>query len=435
MPMNKQPQQVGGYSPTDATATNPGTGVLDCAIRDVEDKANSAMRMLADVIMVAARFGKTTGEQFTSLAAVMRSQANNSQQYLKGFTSADGKPLTKDERLARDLSAPAKRQEIIIRQPASQPNQGGKSNAAGVGSKDVVAMGVTSAATGLMDLFFSRLLLTIAPLTSFAVILNSGASGFRVLMSAVNVLAATFAPVLTPVIVVVSAALLALSEFVWSKLLPILDQWYKWIATTAVEAVQLFVDGLESAVSALSNFADDAGEVWEDAGDAFTIIMARLGDFADRIMGGIGGREQVVLGDIAAARKGWALIAGGNPANANNANGGNAAGAQMNDGNANGNVPKEQPAVPPAEKKNKGFDWIAEFKNGLKVAVTEFKFQNGPRASFESLSGASRSAQLAALGQSPTEAIVRKRLEQVVEKLDRMIDGIDRGNRNMGLGD
>lgn len=103
----------------------------------------------------------------------------------------------------------------------------------------------------------SRFAFVLGPLAAFGTILSANNSGFQVFGSAVKVLGATLAPLVMPAFVLLSTAVVAVSDVLWSKLMPRLGDFYKSIFETGIPAVMRFADSVEAAADGLEALYDN----------------------------------------------------------------------------------------------------------------------------------------------------------------------------------
>jgi hypothetical protein len=160
---------------------------------------------------------------------------------------------------------------------------------------------------------FARLL---GPLAALATFLSQTTSGFAIFSKAIGLFAATLAPVLLPVFFVLGVALLALSEILMDRLLPVMEEWFKFVLNTAIPAIVRFVDVIISAAEALKDISSlrVGGEELGSGGLAALAMplfapmlapFAALGlgaDRADRATGGPGVGERLMGGARPEAR-------------------------------------------------------------------------------------------------------------------------------------
>ncbi|MDB5312917.1 MAG: hypothetical protein JWO38_7119 [Gemmataceae bacterium] len=115
--------------------------------------------------------------------------------------------------------------------------------------------------SAIIGMFAGKLGLLLSPLTTLTTILGASNSGMSVLNKAFGIFAATLAPILLPVFVALTAAIVAASDEIWQKLLPKLGEWYKWIIDTAIPKIE-----------ELARAAGEAAEFLLGIGKAFGVL-------------------------------------------------------------------------------------------------------------------------------------------------------------------
>lgn len=112
-----------------------------------------------------------------------------------------------------------------------------------------------SSTSQAMGVLISRFALVLGPLAIFAALLSSNAAGFQVLGTAVKLLVATLGPLLLPIIAVLAAGLLELSEKLWERIVPALESWYTAVVTNLLPAVSKMVDSFMEVVKFFTDLA------------------------------------------------------------------------------------------------------------------------------------------------------------------------------------
>ena len=251
--------------------------------------------------------------------------------------------------------------------------------------------------SGAIEMLAQKFGAVIGPLQIFSQILQSNASGFQILSSAVQLLAATLAPILLPIVIALAGALLDLQQEIQGELLSGLREWSRLIFGTLLpilnELVLMFrgvIDTLADFMLAMGNAAADAAEWFQDKIDAVDEVINAGKDAA------------VVVGKTGDGDFSGAAGAGGSfdgPAVAPAAAGGVAAGGA---GAAGG-------------------------RRGVDDALASFRASFGAKASYTGLADVGRQAQLAGLQGDP----IQKRM---VDLLARIADGVEGGRADARRG-
>lgn len=277
------------------------------------------------------------------------------------------------------------------------------------------------------------LLATLAPLATFATIVTQSTSGLSLFLSAVNVLAATLAPVLLPIFLVLGAAVLAISAMLWTRLEPALGDFYVWVVQAAIPMFKSLVESVKSVGTAFDVAGEEIDLFVADMLTATANLMKMLGieevggkkpedlkktanEFREDVVGrrnkrieeGIGGVKGG-LGDVGKgfdAQDEWLKAIRNAP---------NAAEADR----IQKQGPKKVGPVGEAE---------GAFGKGLQDMIQQFKFEQGPKPSITGVAQASKDAQLAAVGGSPMERRMREIASDILMALGR-IEGAVIGNK------
>lgn len=297
----------------------------------------------------------------------------------------------------------------------------------------------------------SKVLSAMGPITSFAQMMGSAASGLQVFAAATQVLAATLAPIFLPIVLAAAGALLDLSDEIQDSLLPGLQEWNQIIFGVVVPVLGELVSMFKSVVNALSEFfllllqapqnfkklwdslnpfggkkeGGAAGSIGSGVMDAIDAIEkagdpSKSGDIGD---GGDFGEmpapkmdPKLTPGDPAfnmAAYAEWKTKGGSTPDGTPKA--GDVA-AKLDGVPKAGDVAAKPDEAPAAGGKRRGLD----------DAIASFKLALGPKASFTSLASVGQQAQLAGLNGDPIQ-------QRMLQALLRAADGID-GIRTDGRG-
>lgn len=260
---------------------------------------------------------------------------------------------------------------------------------------------------GLIGSFLGKLTAVLAPLTTLATVLSQSTSGLGLFLSAVNVLAATLAPVLLPVFLVLGAAVLAISAMLWTRLKPALGDIYVWIVQSAIPAFRSFVEWLEKAGVAIDEFIE---------GLMMELVLLQKHPFDPEKRNELreAAKEFKELKAFNAAQ--------GNKFDLNDPDQRAQAGIAMLREKLNGMEfdPRKIADRRAPNKPGLGGEAEREFKRGLLDMIAQFKFEQGSKASFTGLSAASREAQLAAIGTSPMERRMMEIKTDIINALGKI---------------
>src|SRR5262245_32281484 len=235
--------------------------------------------------------------------------------------------------------------------PGGGPDGGGGGTRGGGG-------GITSA----LSLLGGRLVAVLGPLALLASTLSAQISGFQVLTSSAKVLAASLAPVLLPVTTLLSAALLAVSEIIFTRGVPIFEQFFAFMLSRGLPALTILLDNFIVAADAVKTFAENVGE-------AVTFI--------ERAVSRIPGGREVLLGAL-----------------------GPVLGSQLGESGSSAGA----------------------LGRGLTDTLRSLQLSIGPKASITGLEGVGKQVQLAALNTDPIEARILKINQDMLTKLKEIAD-------------
>lgn len=313
--------------------------------------------------------------------------------------------------------------------------------------------GIGAVLGGLMKL--------LGPLGVLASLISSNASGFDLLAKGVRLLAAVFAPILLPVAVILAAALLGMSDIIWSRMMPVLKGWFSLILNLGIPALKNFFDAIAFVsewyvkianaqvdvynalidlvnkipgidIGKLDRIADpNEGKVpkWGDGGTEYTerektIIAeeeARAGKRAKEIMDELGaeakktGKDKLPPDDPQ------------NPFNPKNPN--NIAAEAHRRAQAEKERRLVERGVDPNKKKGMGEDQFGrpkmpDPKRLLGEVLASLELSMGPKASITDLGAARSQAQLAALNADPFEARMVAMFAQTIDLLRQVLGEI-----------
>lgn len=205
-----------------------------------------------------------------------------------------------------------------------------------------------------------RLTAILGPIALFAAALNAQISGLQVLTSSAKVLAASLAPVLLPVTTLLSAALLAISEIIFTKGMPVFEQFFAFVLSRGLPALAMFLDNVMAAADAVTSFAKNVGEAIA---------------FIERIVSRIPGGKEVLSGAL-----------------------GPILGSQLGERGSS----------------------AAALGRGLTDTLRSLRLSMGPRAQITGLESVGKQVQLAALQQDPIEARILKINQDMLTMLERI---------------
>lgn len=272
-------------------------------------------------------------------------------------------------------------------------NKGGGSTSPRASLASQSTSGLKDVVERILGSFTAKLAIVLGPLTAFATILGSANSGFGVFLKTVNVLAASLAPLLLPAFVLLGAAVLTVSDYIWSKLQPALGEFYKWIFENAIPALSALVEAFNEASRRIEKIIENPEEEYPKAVD--DILLGGL-------LQGIGliGRQQQQQG--ASGQPPPPGVMGG------------IGGMQVD--------PIFQGDPEKGEKGPGGV--LGKFLGNLRLIGQELKLSTAPPVQQLGLVQASRSAQLAASGQSPLEAKIQGMIQDSINQLIAAIEEV-----------
>ena len=287
---------------------------------------------------------------------------------------------------------------------------------------------------GIAGSLVGKFAILLAPLAALSTILQSAGSGFSVFNTAIKVFAATLAPVLLPVFVLLATAVVAASDVIWRELYPKLGEFYRLILETGIPAIKQFVDGLLMAARVFNILyqADQRGRA-----TARGVIQGKEADAVGGVLRMLPGGK--TLGDLYdRGRQITAGVVGGKPGEA-------IAAAQqavpehplkrLLDAYA-GRADEPKPGTPAApidlsqlspEKRASYLNPPAGRPDGksdlggvaLKDVLASLRQSMGPKAAFGSIAQANKTATLAGLNQDNLERRLWERMVKSLETLER----------------
>jgi hypothetical protein len=338
----------------------------------------------------------------------------------------------------------AQQQQISQQQ---QPGQAARKTATG---RSRTTRGRASSAGDALASLVRPLMAIAGPLAVFASILQAGNSGFKLLMTAVQLLAASLAPILLPVVFMIAVAFAMLGEMIWQKLLPHLEAWMTLVISNLIPVVEGLVKGFAAAIDFLARFAQGLRTAGEKLGSWIAeklgfkdpdkmpgvapvmIQGARREDPSKRNtlprgtdksqLGGMAGFTQEQLDEIARQSGSMKPKAGGLLGAITAAGQAKAAAGDTPTGGSGSLAASLAAAAKAGEAKPGGAPGGGKAGVGemMKDMVTELRNKLSPQAQFTQLTQIGRQVQMAAF-QSPFEAKMLERMTQSVNALDKVV--------------
>ncbi len=234
------------------------------------------------------------------------------------------------------------------------------------------------------------------PLGVFAQILQSSASGLQLVAGSAKLLATSLAPILLPAAVVLSTALLAVGDAIWEEVLPNLEEFFEFVLSTAIPAIEVLVE----------SFIDAAGIVTD-----FVNWVERQIDSLDPTTSSYS--EEEIAKQIARLR---AMDSTPDGRRVTDQEDTGSSGGDFGEGSDK----QRQPQSPPGSVGSKVEERAAKLTSlGLSDTIKELRQSIGPQASFSSLTQVGQNAQLAALNQSPFEARLLLKMDQLIRAMEK----------------
>jgi hypothetical protein len=289
-----------------------------------------------------------------------------------------------------------------------------------------------SRVTAAADLLAARFSALLGPLASFGTYLNAPTSGMSVLSKAINLFAASVAPVILPATVLLSTALAAAGDVVFKKLVPALEGFYKLVLSSGIPAVQSFVSIVGRATQALIYLADSAaGKALLQGG----VPGGKLGAL-DRLTGGGNGAEMNTGSTTTEAVAAYTKFVRRNFEDAVTAalpyGGETLAGANAWMGNKIGGLwglSEEDADARRGMGTRSGSDGLVNgaTKRAQADVLKELMLSFGPKASVGSVSSIYSRAAMSSLGQTPFERRMLEMMQTVVSRIGRAANEPGRG--------
>lgn len=101
---------------------------------------------------------------------------------------------------------------------------------------------------------FEQMSRLLSPLGQMATYMNNAASGIGLFTKVMNIFAMTGGAILLPFVFLLSAGLLALSDVLWTKLLPTITDFFAFMLKNGVPVLEAFVGAISKTIDALGHF-------------------------------------------------------------------------------------------------------------------------------------------------------------------------------------
>jgi hypothetical protein len=283
--------------------------------------------------------------------------------------------------------------------------------------------GVLGAVKGLGGMLGAAFGAIIPPLNLLHNVLSSNLSGVNLVMQTFKLLGAVLAPVLLPVMFLMAAGMLYLSDVVWKELKPTLVELYQFVATRVVpvfrslaEAVQSLIDFIRTVTG---NKTEEQKAREKKEGEA---AQGRRNETVGRAVGAMAFLEAVNKGKTAEEAAAASRAAGG--AARGELDRGTGVARPRGDplGRAREFAFGEKGGGGPGGGRAGGPSFGAAMKDMLKL----FDMQNGRPAQFQGLAGVQSAAVLAALNQDPIQERMEKMTREIRDMLARIVEADDR---------
>lgn len=254
----------------------------------------------------------------------------------------------------------------------------------------------------LVKALVGKFAVVFGPLLALSTILGQTNSGFGVFQKAISVLGASIAPLVLPFFAMLAAGILSVSDILWSKLLPALQDFYKWALKFGIPMAERTLEKTEEGIDA-----------WTGAKNIVT-----QGKIPDRKQAETMGRNAVPEGDDIIDSWKWL--------NKKQMEGAAWLRRQFGADDSKFTKAKEEwwaggkgpakdekgKAASDAEKVPMG----QRFSANMRDVMRSLAMSIGPKASYTSLGEVGKQAQLAALNQDPIEAKLLRRLQETMEE-------------------
>lgn len=145
---------------------------------------------------------------------------------------------------------------------AAMAKQGPIGGALGLAGNKLTKRGTSGQGGGaiavVLGAFASKFGMILAPLTALSTVLSASNSGMQVFQKSVQLLGATLAPLLMPVMMLLATAVTAVSDVLWENLLPAMKDWTNWVVTKGIPAIQKLAEFVDR-LAGKGNYKDTHG--------------------------------------------------------------------------------------------------------------------------------------------------------------------------------
>lgn len=269
-------------------------------------------------------------------------------------------------------------------------------------ARSPVEAGIVKAFGGMSSMLtrvFLPLTAIAGPLAILGQVVNSSASGFSLVSTGVKLLAGTIAPILMPAFFLLATGLAAISDTLWADMQPALEDFYAAIIGPGLDAMKSLLTvsgqlaGVFGEMARTAGFSEKPGDAAANAG----LALAMLPGGAP-----IAAALQLLRGDDS----GGGMI-------------GPALAAAMPGTTPGTTTPGATPGAPATPSPP---DAASRVRDSARDMIKEFAMSNGPKAQVHQIGAANRSAQMAALNQSPFEAKMLDRIQTIITALNRSVN-------------
>lgn len=291
---------------------------------------------------------------------------------------------------------------------------------------------------GAMNLIGAKFAMIMGPMAILSQVLSANTSGFQILGSAVKLLAATIGPILLPVIAVLAAGFVDVADRMWEDMAPALEGFYELVVGALLPAIAAIVDAFEAGADFFNRQIEALTPTERTHEESIDMVKQMRGAGYDDAAIEAAGFGDTLRAMEAAERNGGRPVDPRNPTGRGDYDDPTAsatAGTAGDYGDAAETTP-EYDAEVAAQRKKFREDNIREAERGgprsrtgeaFSEVVREMRASFGPKAQFSGISQLSRSAQLAAINQSPFEAKMLDRMTKALEALERIDSNTGRG--------
>ena len=223
----------------------------------------------------------------------------------------------------------------------------------------------------LFSALTARFAAAIGPLAVLGAVVASNVSGFNVLWKSVQLFAATLAPIILPVAVLLATAFTAVADVLTATLQPGMESFFEIILSLGIPALIVFIDALRDVADFIKRNFKGEGGFTGGFGDSLTSML------------------KAILPAGLADEEGSAI------------------------------APQDRP------------DTEKIVMSALRDVATSLRMSIGPRAQISGLEGIGKSAQLAALNQDPIEARALRVQQQIAAMLERVVRKMESERRDV----